>query len=152
MVDLYTLARALLDRVVAEFSLAGVPLPARQYVSNGAVAFDCEQLVVQVGDVRHGLPEGPEERRLKLPRMMSTDLSVWLIRCVPVQDNNGRPPNAAAIEASATEILLDRRLCWLATMSKDWQDECQDASGGTNSGIGPEGGYGGSVTRVTVQL
>lgn len=152
MIDLYDLATALLEHVTQTFATENIDLPTRQYVTTGDVAIDCEQLVVQVGPIRSGLPEIPEERRLKYPRMMSVDLTVWLTRCVPTQDNQGRPPTAASLEESSVDLLRDRVVCWTAAMSSAWRSACQDASGGLGDAHGPEGGYAGCTTRVTVQV
>jgi hypothetical protein len=147
---LYLLAVAFFDAVVDEFAAAGVGLPTRRYVSNGEVAFDCEQFVVQPVQLRTGLPVVQETRSVKLPRLQAFALDAFVTRCVPVHNDQGKPPSDDAIQASAAEVLTDVNVLW-RTIGQDWSD-CRDAAVGTIEIVGPQGGYVSSLAHVTVQV
>ena len=117
----YQVAVAILDAVKAAYLADGTDLPARQYVANGEVAFDCDQLVVQVPRIFTGLPGAEQSLPLKLASPVSMQAVVWLLRCVPIIDDGGREPTPEAIQESAQEILRDAALLRTGLI-QGWQD------------------------------
>lgn len=147
---LYVLGVELLESIVDEFALLGLPLPPRQYVANGDVAFDCEQLVVTLERVYSGLPGQETTRRTLLPRLQSAQYAAYLVRCAPVMDDRGRPPEEAAMEASAITLYSDMNVMW-RVIGTIWGN-CRDSSIGTVEIVGPSGGYVAALARVAVQV
>jgi hypothetical protein len=109
-------ANALLLCVSAELAGLEAGAPARSLVSPGAeIAWDdcqCGQLTV------HVLRAFPSDKFpiLKLdgpftrcaPKLTVVEFVVTILRCVPVQDDQGRAPAAAKLHAAALTDQLDR--------------------------------------------
>lgn len=108
----YDTAALLLSQIVQGYTEAGVTLPDRQYVTPGVVpAYDDEQLTVSVLAVRVGIlgrvigAPIPECGALRYVSMRAE-----LLRCTPTVGESGDAPPAAALLASAQEILRDLAL------------------------------------------
>lgn len=153
---LYTLAEDLLASVVAQFGDESIELPARQYVANGEVAHDCDQLTVAPVSGFIGNPEEEDPQVVRCASTLSFDLEVRLLRCVPVPDNAGNPPNADAIQASAQEILTDAyvmsRGLIRAVNADAFGESCHSVRIGLLEPVGPDGGFGGWRAVVTALL
>jgi len=150
--SLYTLARAVLDSLVSWFAAEGIDLPARQYVHAGEIAIDCEQLVVTLSQIRAGLPGQEDSGRVLCTYTRYVVLEIALFRCVPV----GATPAAAALEASAEQILADGQAI-VEGLLRGWKDgdfseTCDTMRIAPLTPYGPEGGYGGSVVQVELEL
>jgi len=149
---IYERARTVLDAVVTGFAVDGVALPERQYVANGAVAADCEQLVVQVARIFRGLPGGTEGGTSPCHGPVSMDVDVHLLRCVPTIEGEGEDvslPSAVELEASGEELLRDAEI--LRRSIKPLVD-CRSIVLGNLVPYGPEGGLGGWTYRLVVQI
>lgn len=111
---LYDAAEAILGAITAHFAAildedeapAPIALPDRQFVANGPIAFDCEQLTAEVVRLYSGTP-GAENTPTKCVMLNCAELRVWLLRCVPATEEGAPIPTAAALDASATAILTD---------------------------------------------
>lgn len=110
------MATQLLTCVSAELAALEAGAPARSFVAPGAeIAWDdceCGQLTVHVlrifpSDTFPLLKQtGPFSRCA--PRLTVAEFVVTILRCVPVQDDQGNPPTAAALGAAALTDQLDR--------------------------------------------
>lgn len=150
---LYDRAHAILHAVGAAFTADGVPLPARQYVTTGEVAWDCEQLVVEVSRLGAGSSSfndllGP----MKCGAILWMLATVHLVRCVPVPDNSGNAPNAAALDDAGNRALIDAWVLVHGLMAemRDLIGPCDDWSVGPAVAVGPYGGYTGWKVDVRV--
>jgi hypothetical protein len=137
------------------------PLPERQCVSNGAVFWDCEQLVIACERV-YGL-EGDVAAEFwhqepQLVGFRGVILAVWLLRCVPdldVEGTNVSMPSAEDIDNSATTVLGDSVDIFNLLVAAQERGELATCSGLAFQDwtpAGPEGGFGGGVTRVRALL
>lgn len=157
----YDLASDLLTAVETIFASVDpdpVALPTRRYVANGVPALDApDQLTVQVARPYLGRP-GREDA--SIPRggafTKTVELSVMLTRCVPVLKDDGTAPTVAKLDASAQEILRDGSLLFdgltRVIARGELFDTCEDVALGPMVPYGPEGGSGGWVLTVAVQL
>lgn len=117
----YEIAAELLGYCAA--ALEGGPdgAPARQYVSIGPPALDCEQLtvhVLQLGEAATSpgpLPLDRGRRGVRAPRIDLTFMVVTVVRdCYPgpTSGNKPRPPDPAALDVAAQIIMRDGWLLW----------------------------------------
>jgi len=119
--DLQTLAQELLDACID--ALDSIPLsapdlggaPERTFIAAGVPVWDCcEQMAVHVSSLTEaptspgGLATG---RRASAMRINLARLVVTLTRCVPVSED-GEPPPAALLTASAEQINADAWAIW----------------------------------------
>lgn len=156
---LYRLAADLLAILGVALEGQATDPPARQYVANGQVAIDGEQLVVAVEQVRTGMPGVPTLLPLSVATTVTADLVVHLYRCVPQSDEDGDPPGAEALDASAEQILTDGTIltdtviaAFVLGDTTPPLDRCTAAVLVSSLPYGPEGGYGGWQVRLSVQL
>lgn len=153
------LADAMLAAVVDRYAASGVPLPDRQYVHAGEVAYDCEQLVVSLEVIYPGLP-GAEDVTAP-PRSVgifaaTARLGVHLVRCVPKPSNQGKAPSADALQTAGRALLIDsREVLKSLTIAKGegvFTPLCQTFIYVGTDFVGSEGGFLGIVTRCDAQL
>lgn len=115
MVDLYeveTAADLILQTVENVFNQYGVELPARKYITVGAlgsVAYDCEQLTVSWQESYNGLPGNPQIGviRKECATFHSGVFIVELVRPIPISRNPDIPPEPALIEEAARSYMRD---------------------------------------------
>lgn len=136
-------------------------LPDRQYVTNGDVMWDCEQLVVQAESTYpiQGDPRVQQywetDRELGLRGLV---VAVWCIRCVPDIDTVGEEiilPDASALEDSARDLLGDADSILDILVHAQIGGDLATCNGFTFenwSPVGPSGGLGGGVTRFRVAV
>jgi hypothetical protein len=158
---IFTTCQALLDAVV---TYHGGSLPARQYVSAGPPAFDCELVAVRC-DRTYGY-EGdatveavPIISRSAGFAMRAGTFVVTIARCTPaVPDHKGskpKPPTTDQEEAAASALYEDaqRMLNALVTASKVGElSGCHGIWFREWVVIGPEGGYVAGELSVAVGL
>lgn len=108
--SLYTTATTILAGVVEGYGARGIDLPDRRYVTLGTPANDCEQVVVAWQQVYLGTPgdEASEPQRCDAPR--SAVFTVQLCRTMPVVNDAGNAPSAAAIQAASKTLMTDARV------------------------------------------
>jgi len=156
----FQVASDILECVADALEDAGVEVPERQYVHQGEVALDtcpdCAQLVVSFMGLEHAIPGGDLEIAACAPPRTAT-FDVWLTRCVPVLHENGDPPTAEELTASAEELNTDAwvlaNVIW-STHKADgcWGSTCDSVMLGSLVPYGPEGGCGGSHMTIQLQL
>lgn len=111
-----SVARHLLATIEAQFSAAGIELPARRVITVGSVAVDDELLAVMFGGVYTGPPgnelNSPISNRAGgfVPRTASFNIELW--RYIPALTSTGQAPSAA-IETAAAEAVTDDSWCLL---------------------------------------
>ncbi len=157
---LYGIARQILDTVAAGLDGAGPShaAPSRQYVSDGnLVAWDCEQLVVAIAATYSH--EGNVATEYQGPAVAmaarAAEVEVWLVRCCPTPDDDGEPPTAAAIDASAAVVLADPMIILDTLWRKHAAGELATCKGLVFrrwQAVGPSGGLTGGVMRLVVNL
>lgn len=113
--------------------------PGRVYVAHGPPAWDLctdDQLAVYVQPVtiRSSGRAGCQVQRLPV-------VHVQLVRCVPGPDNNGTPPAAADLTASAVGLLddLGRIIGAVTAQARDLFGACDTVRYGEASPLGPSG-------------
>lgn len=150
------LMHAVIDGVNNEWPVGASALPDLQYVADGAVAWDgCEILAVALdrtfitaeGDITL---EGFTSQSPLLALTVAV-VDVFLLRCVPIFDDEHEPPDASEIETAADQILVDAQSLQNALLAAQKAGDLAGCSGLSIEGwtkAGPEGGMGGGVLRV----
>lgn len=155
---LYGVARQVLDTVAAGLTAAGKSVPTRQYVADGnLVAWDCEQLVVSVESTQGsaGNPAVEYQGPAFALAMRTATLGVWICRCCPAVDDDGDPPAADAIDASAQVVLADPMVmldCLWRAHNSGALATCSGLAFQRWQAIGPMGGLTGGVLRLNIDL
>lgn len=155
-----TLARAILQHVGAYYTTNNVPIPARQYVSPGLPAWDCEQVVVTVerqspvaGDPTL---EGPTAVQADPAfHMRAATIAITVVRCVPVLGEQGELTSTDDEEDAAELILADAGHVWLAIVQALDDGDlpgCGAVAFVSWDGLGPEGGLAGGLLRILASL
>lgn len=155
---IYDLAVATLNAVVAEWPDDATDLPDIRFVSNGQPAVDgCD--VLAVSWERNYSNEGDPglEQLIALGpgfAIKANILAVWLFRCVPMIDGEGDEaifPSVAETQASALMILTDVQAvnnALVAAHARGTIGGCGRMTIDGGNAVNPQGGVGGSVTRV----
>lgn len=152
-------AEALLAQVVAHWDAAVpgtlAPLPSRRLIAPGdprSVAWDCEQLVVALEGIGFGQAQdaGPSPSpRAGVPfsavALRHAVLTISLVRCTPLADNNGHVA-AQAIHASGLTFLRDcgvlsQALVTFAGLLRDQLGHTASVECGAITPFGPSGEY-----------
>lgn len=131
--------------------------PDRQYITQSLPAFDCAELVVGAdGIVGHDGDASVETTGLiSCLTMQAANLSIWLVRCVPTQDDDGTAPDPEDLEASADMLLADPIDMFNAITGAYFAGELAGCSGLGLLGwtaIESSGGIGGGTMRLRVDL
>lgn len=137
------------------------PLPTRRYVNFGNVIWDCEQLVVSV-ERTFGIGGDVTQEQFQadygVMALRAVTLAVWIIRCVPDIDSEGPTiilPTGAEI-AAAHEVLSADADQVLAIFTREQRLHhfagCESLAFENMTAMGPEGGFGGAVTRLRAGL
>lgn len=159
----WALAETALELLVANWPTDGsaAALPERRYVNFGAVIWDCEQVVVSV-ERTFGIGGDVTQEQFQadygVMALRAVTLAVWVIRCVPDIDSSGTQiilPTGAEIQA-AHEVLSADADQLLAIFTKQQRLHnfagCESLAFENMQAMGPEGGFGGSVTRLRAGL
>lgn len=159
----WQIAKAVLAAVVDGYAAESVALPARQFVSPGLPAWDCDILAVQAtrtfghaGNVAAEIidPQTPSAGHA----MRGVALDVHLIRCVPTTHDDGTNisvPSVIEEEAAAEVILTDAQLLLNVLVAAQRAGDLPGCSGLAFEqwrNLGPSGGLGGGVLTVRVQV
>jgi len=155
--NVFTLASAIRDEVIALYAAASLPLPARRLVSEGFPAWDsCEQLIVELRRVVRGNVPTEDLSPINCAGVRFAELHVWIIRCAAPMNQDGSPPAVAAIETVAETLYTD---AWFlptslaeSVSSGTLATPCHDVVVGPLRIQGPEGGYVGVDLTVLWQL
>lgn len=151
---IYVLAEALRTAVEQAAATDGVTLPDRRIVAEGEVAFDCPQLAVQLPRVYRGLAAVEYADVNDKGHPFTCEFVLWLTRCAAPLRDDGLPPAAASIEASARDLLIDAHVLTVALVPelRDVAGRCTSLATGNLLGVGPEGGHTGWQLTVQVGL
>lgn len=141
--------------------------PARQYVSPGPVALDCEQLTVHAAPISLADtdPSGPGvlqgARRASGVSVNLVGLVVTVVRCVPTieEPSKGRLviPSVTTLDASARIVLADGWQLWNGIKQRHRANtllpgSCRDVFIDPAIPITPSGGLGGWFLTVRTNL
>jgi len=164
--DLFDLAAEYL--AACEAALVGTPGGAigRAYVSPGAPALDCcPQLTVHAGGNEEAATAplqpflSPGQRARVHGSVYLVNLTATVVRCVPVLDDNGKPPSAVALEQAANETNSDVWAIWNHVLSEHRAGALFASPSGRRellldaaSPLDPSGGCGGWRIPIRVQL
>lgn len=115
--DIHKTLQHIMDTIVANYTSAGIDLPARQFTAVGdvsSVANDCEQVTVNFIQAYLGQPGQPDVLPFGCPAAMSGDFVAQVTRCVPGASSTGRgipkAPSVEAIEASTLAQAVDAQI------------------------------------------
>jgi hypothetical protein len=161
MRDLNELLQTVFDGVVDRLQQRQIEVPDRQYISAGsAVAYDMEQLTVNLNRVTGGRPGGEDVVQYNPFRVYMAEVQVTLLRKAPMIGTRGLLPSVEAEEASALIQVAD-----MAALTEILGEMAQDGSLYQNPALrgipvavgatmpyGPQGGIVGSVVVVSVQV
>lgn len=147
----YTVAATVL--AAAESALNVCERPVRMaYVAAGVVAWDdCCGMLVAAPERDYRTAQFPLEGPDPLgcyDGLIAVDVVVLCVRCVPVLDDKGRSPTAAALDEAYRGVLEDAAVVWNA-MVTGLPDEWS-TSGLSQTWVGAEGGCVGTETRITI--
>lgn len=148
---LFEAAAALLQAVEDSWTEVDV-LPSRRYVSNGAVAHDCEQATVAILRTYAGTPSALASGPTQGMATRTATLRAEVARCVPSTDEGGPMPSAAGIQDSAEEVHRDHDLLIIAARKFAKESGCEEVIIGDALPFGPEGGIAGWGLEVRAQL
>lgn len=156
---LLDLAQAALAAVVDRWPVEAEPLPARRYVSNGMIVWDCDEVVVMAGNTFGAEADPGSESFLTQASagyaIRAAIIEVLILRCAPDPDDEGNPPTAATIEANATVILTDAMAafnCLVEAQEDGDLATCQGLAFERWTSEGPLGGLAGGTTRFRALL
>lgn len=153
--ELRDFADLLLETVEARFTTAGVVLPERRFTHTGEIAFDCPQLVVSFIRIFNGQPGAEIAGSIPCAMFRSAEFQVLLTRCVPIFDEAGEPPTPEELSSAANEIAVDAYVLFNGLVEAYREgvfSACGNLAIGSVEAVGPDGGAGGVVCTVTVQV
>lgn len=115
--SLYDAGAQLLAACVDALDLTPAGAPARRYVSDGPVAFDCEQVTVEFTNIGQGdtaplAPPLQPGRRALIASLGIIGMQVIATRCVPILEKNAKAPAVAKITLSAEKVAADGWALW----------------------------------------
>lgn len=155
------LATAVLDTVVAAYAAATIDLPDRRYTTSGAVAYDCEQVVVSLVRLYPGIAflEDPSQPVLKATLLRSIQLAVHVVRCIPTLKDSPAGdvfPEPTELDASGQELLVDAYMLPTCIV-RAWHDGdlssyCSTLGVRELVPAEPDGGFGGSILSIDAQF
>lgn len=111
-------AGELLQAVVDALDTTPARAPADRFVSPGTPAFDCcpfvcvQTLTLGLADTAPLQPPLQPAQRAQLGNVNLATLVAYIVRCVPVPDDGGNPPSAAALTAAGTTMNADGWAVW----------------------------------------
>lgn len=154
--SIFQAASEVLDRVVAGYEIAEVPLPARRFIQTGTPAHDCEQVVVTFRQAYYGPPgdEAAAPQHCDGPRSMN--IEVHVVRCIPApKGTRNWVPGAAEITEMARTQMKDAWLLLdLAPALESWNAMAPGGLGviGTVETGEPQGAFQGMVLTLTMAI
>ena len=127
----------------------------RAYVAAGQIAWDdcCGMLVVAPERIYKSarFPEQNANEELCWGGYLAVDFLVLLVRCVPVVDDRGRAPSAAALQTAYAELIEDAAVVYNAVIGPMPYEEWERALP-TQTFVGAEGGCIAVETRLTIGI
>jgi len=162
MIDVSGVAQRMLAAITAHFTANDWDLPERRYVAAGSpniLAADDEHLAVALSSMTSGA--GAHQAFGTLSRAAGTQgppratITARLMRCVPVIDDSGEPPDAAELNEAGVRLLrdpgrlIDALYTWRQTELQALNPNPQVEIGNVEV-IGPMGGLAGHAVPVTI--
>lgn len=144
------LAETLLATVASTLEAAGRPLQ-RSYVSHGPPAWDgcgTDQATVHLQPLTFRSSGSGRQMQTQL----RAGLTVQMVRCVPVPDDQGTPPTEAQLGDSARALIDDLARVVYAVADGTVFASCAAVSYGEAAPLGPLGGMAGWTWPITVTL
>lgn len=127
----------------------------RAYIAAGQIAWDdcCGMLVVAPERIFKSarFPEQNASEELCWGGYIAVELLVLLVRCVPVVDDRGRPPSAAALQTAYQELIEDAAVVYNACLTSLPYEEWERALP-VQTFVGAEGGCIAVETRLTLGI
>lgn len=156
-------ATQILSQLVTRLAALGLDVPDRRYVHAGQIAIDfagkdcADELVVAWADAYQGTPEGEIRAPIGGGAPSTALFQILLTRCVPTMDANTLAPSASDLNDAGVQIMTDAftllRAVFEAESDGDLVTEgCSLSTLGRLIPYGPEGGVGGSVLQLLVNL
>lgn len=158
--SLTTVCEDALDAVVDYYTLNGIDLPARRYISGGQPAWDCELVAVYVVLITPGDLAGATTADASFEDGVSyglrnATLGVTIVRCGVTSKVSAAgkvtAPTVAEEEAVAAALHLDADSIDIAILTSTLAG-CQMLSPVGWGPIGPQGGFVGGEWRYRVSL
>lgn len=149
---LFEVANGLFDSVVAHYADEMADLPERRYISDGLIARDCEQFVVQIARTYSGTPTALATGATSGLATRTAVLRAEIARCSPVTGDSGSPPSPEAIMQSADLIHSDHDDLIDAARKFAKDSGCDPIAVGDATPFGPEGGIAGWAVEVRAQI
>lgn len=140
----------------------GITVPERRYVTSGAPAYDCEQLVVALTRLYPAIPfqDDPALPVLRAVLLRAASVAVHLVRCVPTPTQSSRGgaalPTAAALDDAGMTLLTDALMMPVVTV-RAWHDgsflsTCEQMGVREVLPAEPDGGFGGTIMLLDFQV
>lgn len=155
---IFVTAAEILDAVVDLYADESIPLPARQLVTEGELAWDCDLVGVELRRVYRGQPGFEDPSPISCAGLRTAEFHVWIVRCAAPMHKDGSPPTVAAIQTVAEEVMTDAWLLptGLVTAINDPDHPlslpCASTVVGPLNIQGPEGGFVGVDLLIQWQL
>lgn len=130
------------------------PLPARRQVGEGALAWDCDMVSVNLVSIFRGQPGGELLGPLRASDTWTAEIGVWIIRCATMPNDQGDLPSAEQVTASAGPLLRDAVLLSAGIMPglMELSKACTAIAVRRVFPQGPEGGLAGHLLGLEVTL
>jgi hypothetical protein len=158
MLDLQTVAQALLDNVIQQLTEMDIAVPGITCLAPGnEVAFDCEQLTVNLSRIISNFQTQDTTFPTYAAQMMSSaEFYITLVRCIPTIDDSGRMPSPQSQSDAAGVIMRDSRALKRGLEKIKQQHLVVPRNVPETVGelrtIGPSGGFAASTVMYTVML
>jgi hypothetical protein len=116
--SLYERATELKQAVLEALATTAAGAPDRHFVSPGIPAFDCcpfvcvQTVTLGLADTSPLQPPLQTAQRAQIGNVNLAALIAYVVRCVPVPDDDGSPPSAAALDASGATVNADGFAVW----------------------------------------
>lgn len=147
--DLFATASEIKTLIEQALTTAGASVPERSYVANGEVAYDCEQLSVEVVAITPGTLSAERQGPPRPNLIPVAQLQVALIRdCAPGPDGDGNPPTPEAIEAHSQIVLRDGLALATAFLKAPALSVCKKVNVLSCTRYGPSGNVAGWVLSM----
>lgn len=156
--DLGAAAVELFDAMVDKLEEQGILIPEVAYLAPGnEIVWDCEQFTMHMTRIIGGYPgvDSPVPQPHAL-LMNSAEFFATMVRCIPVPNDQGEPPDAAEVATAAQGLMRDARAIRRGFEMIDQQHlvvprNVPSSVGQVNS-IGPSGGYAGVAGSFAFQM
>jgi hypothetical protein len=152
------LGQTVLEAIVQAFVDAGVTPPTAQYRWGELPAVDCEQITVSFIRLYTGTEAanisqiGPT---IEANTSFIAQFDVYVVRCVPIPDDSGKPPSATNQDAAGAELMTDAWVLGRGIINRKKQGDfadCDVVTIGQVEALAASGGFGGNVMTITVSV